>query len=138
MWQKATDHPDNPLRRDRQDIPMRQSVSAEVIKRTKAKERRLMAGHVSQNVFIQIFSQRQTVELCLQSCKTTKSIILSPHTLPDYSASRSESVEKLIDKPICFWFYEEQVSSNIHRKLSRRGERRQQHRDQEGLRPTSR
>jgi len=82
-----------------------------------------MADHVSQNVFIQILYQRHTIELCLQPCKTADFIILSPHILPDYSASCSESVEKLVDNPICFWFYEEQVSSNIHRELFRRGER---------------
>jgi len=81
-----------------------------------------MAGHVSQHVFIRIFSQRHTVELCLPPCKTANFIILSPHILPEYSASRSESVEKLIDNPICFWLHKDQILSNIHRELSRRGE----------------
>jgi len=115
MWQKATDHPDNPLRSNRQNLPTRQGVSAEVIRCATAKEGRLRAGHVSQNVFIQIFSQRHTVELCLQSCKTAKPIILSPHILPDYSAPQSESVEKLIDNPVYFWLHKDQILSNIHR-----------------------
>lgn len=80
-----------------------------------------MAGHGSQHVVLQIFSQRHAEEVGLQPCNTAKSIMLSPHIHPDYSPSRSEFVEKLIDTPGGFWFHEGQRLSNLHRTVFRKG-----------------
>jgi hypothetical protein len=74
-----------------------------------------MARQGTHTLFSNMFSQRHSVEVCPKPCKPPKFIISSPHLLPDFSASRSDIPEKLVDKPVYFWFHEHQILSNLHR-----------------------
>ena len=66
--------------------------------------------------FLQIFSQAHTAEMCLQPCQSAKFSISSPHILPEFSFFQPSYHKKLIDKPVWFWFHEQQMVSNLHRR----------------------
>jgi hypothetical protein len=76
-----------------------------------------MGRSVSQQAFLNISSLRHIGEVCV---KPAKSQCITYHTSrfsPSCSSLRSDHLEKLVDNPGCFWCYEKQISSNIHRGM---------------------
>jgi hypothetical protein len=73
-----------------------------------------MGWHISQQAVLKILSLRHPGAVCPTLCQPLTFIMSSPHLLPNFSASRSNLPEKLVDKPVSFWFHEAQRVSNLH------------------------
>lgn len=94
-----------------------------------------MAQFVSQRIIFRISSQRHSAELRLKPPKTQFNTRYRSDVRLSFCQFRSDLAENLVDNLGCFWCSEEQMSSNLHREVFRRGEGASEarHGDQGGL-----